>query len=168
MPCERTCSAPSGKGKGEMMDGAFYAVARFLSRGYLWDNVRVVGGAYGGGCALNPSSGGFAFSSFRDPNLQGTLDIYGKTVSVLDEGRPRTRPRRPRSGGRAELEMAKLDFAEWPRRSHGSRSSSRVQSPTHNLPAGSRAQSPLASSPRGGSPMACSMSRGESPTTVKA
>jgi len=69
---------------GEMMDGATYAVARFLSRGYLWDNVRVVGGAYGGGCSLNPSSGGFAFSSYRDPNLQGTLDIYAKTVEVLE------------------------------------------------------------------------------------
>jgi Zn-dependent M16 (insulinase) family peptidase len=69
---------------GEQMDGSFYTVARFLSRGYLWDNVRVVGGAYGGGCALNPSSGGFAFSSYRDPNLQDTLDIYGKTVDILD------------------------------------------------------------------------------------
>ena len=69
---------------GESCPGSFYAVARFLSRGYLWDNVRVVGGAYGGGCALNPSSGGFAFSSYRDPNLQGTLDIYGKTVEILE------------------------------------------------------------------------------------
>merc|ERR1719231_806354 len=69
---------------GEQMDGAFYAVARFLSRGFLWDNVRVVGGAYGGGCSLNPASGGFAFSSYRDPNLQDTLDIYGKTIGVLD------------------------------------------------------------------------------------
>ena len=69
---------------GEQMDGSFYAVARFVSRRYLWDNVRVVGGAYGGGCALNPASGGLVPSSYRDPNLQGTLDIYGKTVSVLD------------------------------------------------------------------------------------
>jgi len=70
---------------GQQMDGAFYTVARYLSRGYLWDNVRVVGGAYGGGCSLNPTSGGFAFSSYRDPNLQGTLDIYAGTVKVLDE-----------------------------------------------------------------------------------
>jgi len=69
---------------GEACPGSFYTVARFLSRGYLWDNVRVVGGAYGGGCSLNPSSGAFAFSSYRDPNLQGTLDIYDKTVDVLD------------------------------------------------------------------------------------
>merc|ERR1712087_828349 len=60
---------------GEKTDGAYYAVARFLSRGYLWDNVRVVGGAYGGG---------FAFTSYRDPNLLGTLDIYAGAVGVLE------------------------------------------------------------------------------------
>ena len=53
-------------------------------QGYLWDNVRVAGGAYGGGCSLNPVSGAFAFSSYRDPNLQDTLDIYGKAVEQLD------------------------------------------------------------------------------------
>merc|ERR1719231_153857 len=69
---------------GEEADmGALGVVARYLSRGYLWDNVRVVGGAYGGGCSLNPTSGGFAFSSYRDPNFQGTLDIYEKTLEVL-------------------------------------------------------------------------------------
>ena len=68
---------------GEYMDGSLYVVARYLSRGYLWDNVRVVGGAYGGGCALNPLSGAFAFSSYRDPNLQGTLDTYYKSAEVL-------------------------------------------------------------------------------------
>merc|ERR1719352_2116083 len=65
--------------------GAFGVVARFLSRGYLWDNVRVVGGAYGGGCSLNPRSGGFNFSSYRDPNVQGTLDIYAKSADALEE-----------------------------------------------------------------------------------
>ena len=59
-------------------------MARFLSRGYLWDNVRVVGGAYGGGCSLNTGSGAFAFSSYRDPNFENTLDIYSKTIDVLD------------------------------------------------------------------------------------
>jgi hypothetical protein len=60
-------------------------VARYLSRGYLWDNVRVVGGAYGGGCSLNPRTGGFSFSSYRDPNVQGTLDIYAKSADALEE-----------------------------------------------------------------------------------
>jgi len=63
--------------------GAYGVVSRFLSRGYLWDNVRVVGGAYGGGCSLDPLTGSLSFSSYRDPNLQGTLDIYSKTPEVL-------------------------------------------------------------------------------------
>ncbi|KAL1528741.1 hypothetical protein AB1Y20_010073 [Prymnesium parvum] len=63
--------------------GAYNVVSRFLSRGYLWDNVRVVGGAYGGGCSLDPMTGSLSFSSYRDPNLQGTLDIYAKCPDVL-------------------------------------------------------------------------------------
>jgi len=65
-------------------NGAYGVVARFLSRGYLWDNVRVVGGAYGGGCSYDPLYGSLSFSSYRDPNLQGTLDIYSKTAAVLE------------------------------------------------------------------------------------
>ena len=70
---------------GEKMDGSSYVVARYLSRGYLWDNVRVVGGAYGGGCSLNQNTGVLSFSSYRDPNLQGTVDIYAGTAQVLQE-----------------------------------------------------------------------------------
>jgi Zn-dependent M16 (insulinase) family peptidase len=70
---------------GTKPSGAYYVVQRFLSRGFLWDNVRVVGGAYGGGCSLNPRTGGFAFSSYRDPNVQGTLDIYAKSADALEE-----------------------------------------------------------------------------------
>mmetsp|Transcript_91553 Transcript_91553/g.126197 ORF Transcript_91553/g.126197 Transcript_91553/m.126197 type:complete len:341 (-) Transcript_91553:505-1527(-) len=71
---------------GEQADfGGFSVAARALSLGYLWDNVRVAGGAYGGGCAFNPISGGFAFSSYRDPNLQATLDIYSKAADALDK-----------------------------------------------------------------------------------
>lgn len=32
---------------GEKVSGATSVVSRYLSTGYLWDNVRVVGGAYG-------------------------------------------------------------------------------------------------------------------------
>jgi len=71
--------------EGDAINGQLSVVARFLNRGYLWDNVRVVGGAYGGGCSLNPFTGNLLFSSYRDPNLQGTLDTYGDTVKHLDE-----------------------------------------------------------------------------------
>jgi len=71
---------------GELCNaGAFSVVSQYLSQGYLWDNVRVVGGAYGGGCGFNPNNGAFVFSSYRDPNFQSTLDIYSKTCQVLKE-----------------------------------------------------------------------------------
>ena len=70
---------------GEQVNmGSFDVVARYLGRGYLWDHVRVAGGAYGGGCSLNPVSGNFVFSSYRDPNLLDTLGVYERASHALD------------------------------------------------------------------------------------
>jgi len=38
--------------------------------------VRVVGGAYGGFCDFDNHSGMFTYSSYRDPNLLKTVDVY--------------------------------------------------------------------------------------------
>ena len=46
--------------------------------------MRVAGGAYGGGCSLNPVSGNFVFSSYRDPNLLDTLGVYERASHALD------------------------------------------------------------------------------------
>lgn len=46
--------------------------------------VRVVGGAYGGFCDFDTHSGMFTYSSYRDPNLLKTVDVY-------DGGRRHTR-----------------------------------------------------------------------------
>merc|ERR1711966_105686 len=62
--------------EGETVDGSAQVVARFLRTGYLWDYVRVMGGAYGGFCTFSPYSGFFSYLSYRDPNLSKTLDIY--------------------------------------------------------------------------------------------
>jgi presequence protease len=51
-------------------------VSKFLRTGYLWDYVRVMGGAYGGFCTFSPYSGFFSYLSYRDPNLSKTLDVY--------------------------------------------------------------------------------------------
>lgn len=57
--------------------GAAAAVAtKFLRAGYLWERVRVQGGAYGASCAYSRLSGNLAFSSYRDPNVARTLDAY--------------------------------------------------------------------------------------------
>jgi len=61
---------------GEEASGASQVVSKFLRTGYLWDHVRVMGGAYGGFCTFSPFSGFFSYLSYRDPNLSKTLDIY--------------------------------------------------------------------------------------------
>ncbi len=57
--------------------GAMRILASMMNSDYLWNNIRVKGGAYGCGAAF----GGFAsslgaFTSYRDPNLEKTNEIY--------------------------------------------------------------------------------------------
>lgn len=58
------------------LSGAAYVISKHVGNSYLWDRVRVVGGAYGGFCDFNSHSGMFTFLSYRDPNLAATLDVY--------------------------------------------------------------------------------------------
>lgn len=68
---------------GDEVSGSSSVVSRFLSLHYLWDNVRVMGGAYGGFARFSETSGRFVFMSYRDPNLKGTLDIYDQAAGTL-------------------------------------------------------------------------------------
>jgi len=68
---------------GEHVSGSSSVVARFLRTGYLWDHVRVIGGAYGGFCTFSPDLGFFSFLSYRDPNLGKTIDVYDATAGEL-------------------------------------------------------------------------------------
>jgi Zn-dependent M16 (insulinase) family peptidase len=49
--------------EGEHIPGSAQVVACFLRTGYLWDYVRVMGGAYGGFCVFSPFSGMISFLS---------------------------------------------------------------------------------------------------------
>jgi presequence protease len=69
--------------EGERIPGSATVVARFLRTGYLWDRVRVMGGAYGGFCSLSAFSGLISFFSYRDPNLDKTLDVYDLAADDL-------------------------------------------------------------------------------------
>lgn len=68
---------------GERASGATSVVARSLRTGYLWDNVRVIGGAYGGFCRFSPLTGTFSYLSYRDPNLLGTIENYDGAAEFL-------------------------------------------------------------------------------------
>lgn len=68
---------------GEVVPGHATVVSRFLRTGYLWDTVRVMGGAYGGFSKFDPVSGLFSCLSYRDPNLGKTLENYDGCSGAL-------------------------------------------------------------------------------------
>ncbi|MHB1110857.1 MAG: insulinase family protein, partial [Devosia sp.] len=63
--------------------GGVAVALKHLNTTYLWDKIRVQGGAYGGSSSFDPFSGGFAFTSYRDPNLLGTIENYDKAAGFL-------------------------------------------------------------------------------------
>ncbi|KAJ4839629.1 Presequence protease 1, chloroplastic/mitochondrial [Turnera subulata] len=68
---------------GYQLDGSAYVISKHISNTWLWDRVRVSGGAYGGFCDFDTHSGVFSFLSYRDPNLLKTLDVYDGTSDFL-------------------------------------------------------------------------------------
>jgi len=68
---------------GYQLHGSAYVIEKHLANTWLWDKVRVVGGAYGGFCSFDPHSGSFLQLSYRDPNLLETVDIYNGTADFL-------------------------------------------------------------------------------------
>ena len=51
-----------------------------LSSGYLWNVVRGVNGAYGVECHVDRMEDLFVFSSYRDPRIRGTLEVFLKAL----------------------------------------------------------------------------------------
>ena len=64
-------------------DGAINVIRKYLGTTYIWEKIRVQGGAYGGFISYDLYSGTFNFISYRDPNLVDTLDNYDGTVTFL-------------------------------------------------------------------------------------
>jgi presequence protease len=65
--------------------GSALAITRYVRNAWLWDRVRVQGGAYGAFCLLDRISGMLTFVSYRDPNLLQTLDIFDRSARFLEE-----------------------------------------------------------------------------------
>ena len=61
--------------QSEFFDGSMQVLSNIMSSEYLWNNIRVLGGAYGCNCSVT-RSGDVMFSSYRDPNLKRTSDVY--------------------------------------------------------------------------------------------
>ncbi|PUZ77749.1 hypothetical protein GQ55_1G398800 [Panicum hallii var. hallii] len=70
---------------GYQLNGSAYVISKHISNTWLWDRVRVSGGAYGGFCDFDTHSGVFSYLSYRDPNLLKTLEVYDETAKFLRE-----------------------------------------------------------------------------------
>ncbi len=70
---------PGGKG----YNGHFEVLKTYLSRDYLWNTVRQLGGAYGCFIQFGQISGNLAFVSYRDPQVQRTYDAYNSVPAVV-------------------------------------------------------------------------------------
>lgn len=68
---------------GYTYHGSANVIFKHLRMGWLWDKVRVQGGAYGAFCSFDRATGVLAQVSYRDPNLMNTLDIYDKSAEYL-------------------------------------------------------------------------------------
>lgn len=74
--------AGSYKKAGLEYTGALRILKTILGYDYLWNNVRVKGGAYGCMNGFNRIGDGY-FASYRDPNLEKTNEIYNQTPEYV-------------------------------------------------------------------------------------
>ena len=58
-------------------------ISRFLRNNWLWDRVRVKGGAYGAISGYTRSTGILGFASYRDPNVAETFEVYEQAADFL-------------------------------------------------------------------------------------
>jgi Zn-dependent M16 (insulinase) family peptidase len=70
---------------GFKFSGQFDVLKALLRTVYLWDRVRVKGGAYGSSLNFDLYTGDLALVSYRDPNLVETLEIYDDIPEFLSQ-----------------------------------------------------------------------------------
>ena len=82
--------ACDGAHSGATYSGIWPVAARALNYGYLWDEIRVQGGAYG--CGFRPNvNGSMGYYTYRDPNLDASLariDAAGAWLRAYEPDRP--------------------------------------------------------------------------------
>ena len=98
MPAREGLSLPAqvnyvGKGArltdhGYTWHGSAMVARGWLNTSWLWEKLRVQGGAYGGFAVHDRLSGVFNFLSYRDPQLLRTLDACDGAAAALARYRP--------------------------------------------------------------------------------
>jgi Zn-dependent M16 (insulinase) family peptidase len=68
---------------GYCYHGSVHVILKYLRAGWLWEKVRVQGGAYGAFCSLDRMTGALVLVSYRDPNITDTLDVFARSAGYL-------------------------------------------------------------------------------------
>jgi Zn-dependent M16 (insulinase) family peptidase len=68
---------------GYRFHGSCHVISRYLRNAWLWDKVRVQGGAYGAFSLFDRLTGVLSFVSYRDPNLNKTLEVFDGSAPFL-------------------------------------------------------------------------------------
>jgi hypothetical protein len=68
---------------GYNFHGSSLAITKYLRNSWLWDRIRVQGGAYGAFCSLDRFGGILTFVSYRDPQADHTLEVYDGAAEYL-------------------------------------------------------------------------------------
>ncbi len=77
------CRAGNYAKKGLAYTGALRVLKVVMSYEYLWMQVRVKGGAYGCMCQFGKTGESY-FVSYRDPNLEKTIEVYEKAADFVE------------------------------------------------------------------------------------
>ncbi|MGE5843134.1 MAG: insulinase family protein [Deltaproteobacteria bacterium] len=70
---------------GYRYHGSTHVITRYLRNAWLWEKIRLQGGAYGAFCSLDKHSGVLTFVSYRDPNLIKTIEAFDGSGRFLKE-----------------------------------------------------------------------------------
>ncbi|MCI5189413.1 MAG: peptidase M16, partial [Candidatus Electrothrix sp. AS4_5] len=71
--------------ESEEYSGEFEVLKTWLSRDYLWNTVRQLGGAYGCFIQLHQITGNVALVSYRDPQIRKTFAAYDAIATAVRE-----------------------------------------------------------------------------------
>ncbi|MDE6203165.1 MAG: insulinase family protein, partial [Lachnospiraceae bacterium] len=80
------CRAGNFTDKGLPYTGALKVLKVMMGYDYLWNQVRVKGGAYGCMCGFYKNGDGY-FVSYRDPNLDKTIHVYEQAADYIQDAK---------------------------------------------------------------------------------
>jgi Zn-dependent M16 (insulinase) family peptidase len=68
------------------LSGPVAVLGHLLSTGYLWEKVRMEGGAYGAFSYPRNMDGLFLLGSYRDPNITNTIRAFDEGLKLMESG----------------------------------------------------------------------------------